>query len=291
MVVDVKNNFLLPSFIVIWMAAMLFPGKIFSQKDTTRLRYISYNQIKVAFTPVIYNKLKTYNQGTNIIKSSNTFSGVLGLSYSQSIYDFLAVNIGGEITVVPQKIIIPYDDVIFDTITNTFIINNNKKSLLKDITYVHYLYVLSASLERIFIKNSHQFYSVQLGIKYNSLVAYDYIVHMTASKNNRIYFDFYLQNNYQRNFISYFIKAGIIKTSMTKQVLVFKNGELKKERKAKNTVQINLVLNYSPSKIGKGEYKFYSLSDKSYGTVELGLNYIGIEFNLGLTLKRVAAYR
>ncbi|MCD6111751.1 MAG: hypothetical protein J7J86_00635, partial [Bacteroidales bacterium] len=81
-------------------------------------------------------------------------------------------------------------------------------------------------------------------------------------------FKYFVQGN-KKNYYSYFIKAGLIKIT-----------------KKYNTLHLNFVLNYSPQKIGTGEYKFYNLPFDSYGKLKQNINYIGFEFAYGLSMTK-----
>ena len=68
------------------------------------------------------------------------------------------------------------------------------------------------------------------------------------------------------NFFSYYLKMGILK-----------------QQEKFNTMQLNFIYHFTNDKIGKGTYKFSNLAQESSGNLELGANYLGIEFIYGFT--------
>ncbi|MBI4647053.1 MAG: hypothetical protein HY738_10810 [Bacteroidia bacterium] len=276
-----KLRFLTSSMTLTLLVVMFFIQKLFGQADTTQFILIPNNQIKFTLAPVIYNNLNFQHKGKKVLKSLNTFSGVIGMGYDNRIGNTWGVNLDAEMSVIPRNLLIPYD-IIFDSTTNTAQLGR-KFLWLNDFFYQHFIYIFSVSLEKLFIKDHKTFYSIQAGAKLNRLVAHPYeeSVGMILEDTTR-FFDYYMENYYQRNFFSYFLKFGLIKVNQAKKIYI--QNELKRSSRGGNTMQVNLVINYSPYKIGKGWYRFYNLPFESYGTVNLGLNYLGLEFSYGLTL-------
>lgn len=238
------------------------------------------SQLKIYFAPVMYNRLELRQQaGEQLLHSRNTFSGIAGLGYYKQIKDTWGINLMAELTVVPQNIRVPYS-IQFDTTSNTASLKDSKFADLNDYSYIHFMYMYSASLEKIIIRSARACYSIEAGVTYNRLSAFPYETsfHTGVYINNSTsydIFDFRLSNYDQRHLISYFAKAGVLK---------FVKKKADPDRS--NTLQLNIIGSYSPQSIGKGWYRFYNFDFENYGTAELGLNYIGLELVYGITLNR-----
>lgn len=278
------------SFFLLW--TLFIPKQNFSQvADTANWNsaMLLPSHLKFSFVPVAYNKLNLHQQkGEQILHSRNTFSAIAGLGYYQRLEDMWGLAMMAEMTVVPQNIIIPYE-IRFDTITNTAYIKDSKFPDLNEYSYTHFIYTLTASIEKAFIKNKRTCYSMAVGAKLNRLVAYPYetsfdIGVFVDTSTSYSLFKFHLNNYYQRYFVSYFIKTGVVKFIQRKRHNT-DDGMLKNSSRT-NIFQMRLIINYSPKQIGRGWYRFYNFGFENYGTAELGLNYIGLEFTYGLTLNQ-----
>ncbi len=233
-------------------------------------------QLRFSFSPVLYDNLKINNQGEDILKSRPTFSGEAAISYYQHIKNGYGINIGAGLGLASFNVNY-YFKAPENSIFRTGIYKDDYE-YLDDIRneYVNFFWSFPVSLQKIFLTNNKDLvYSIELGFKLNSIIAYPYEIAGSSSyyideDNTSVkLFEFYLEDTGRKHIFSYFLKLGLIK--MTKN---------------QNTFHINLVANYSPYTLGKGWYRFETLPYKSYGTIEQNINYIGLELTYGLTLLR-----
>lgn len=227
------------------------------------------NQIRFWLSPIFFNPLSIEHQGTVLLKSNPALSFELGIGLSQRIANRISLNAGAGWGIIPFQ---------FEYNFNAKLTNNLVETEQHDLKsyefYInHYVFPFSLLYE---IKHNKSFtYNIEAGLRLNSILSYPYETTMGASyyidQNNPDIklFKLYLENDYQKNFISYFAKFG-----------------LTKQTKKSNTLNANILINYCPQKIGKGYYRFYNLPFESYGQTSLGINFIGIEFSYGLILTK-----
>ncbi len=255
---------------------LLLPDKIFPQNENSNPDLMFNNQIKFSLAPVLYDNLQLTYEGERILKSRPCVSYDASISYHQHIKKGYGLNIGIGLTMAPFnhhfKFISPPNS-IFQTgpyrDAYEYLDDNNY-------VYVQSLYTVPLSVQKIFPikKKKEYFLSLEAGIRPNIIVAFPYWIEGESwyeiNDSTEVHlFEFNLFDCGNKLLISYFLKFGFLK--MTKN---------------QNTLQCNLVVNYSPDKMGEGWYKFYNLTYDNYGKVKQNINYIGIEFTYGLTLSR-----
>jgi hypothetical protein len=261
---------------VVLLWCIFVPLNIEAQENEKSFtKSIPQNQFVFWLSPLLFDNLNIDHQGEVLLKSNPAFSFELGVSYYQRVYKDFGVNIGAGWGIIPFRF-----EYNFKAPTNSIFqtgqyANDYSYLDLKEYSFNINHYVFPLTLQKSFTKSKNSSYIVEAGIKLNSILSYPYDISVSSSyyidENNpdiRL-FDFYLENYYQKRFISYLAKFGLSKTT-----------------KKTNTLNANLVLNYCPQKIGKGWYRFSNLPFESYGDVSLGINYIGIEFSYGLTLRK-----
>lgn len=228
-------------------------------------------QIRFSISPIIYNKLTLRHREEVLLHSRPTFSGEASLSYYHHIGKNFGVNIGGAWSIIPYNLNYRFY-APFPQVTSQY-----------PHDYHHYEYFIHSlsipiSLQKIFPLGNKFFYSVEAGVRFTRIHPFEiiggagYYIDSTTSYE---LFSAILDNvafDYPLNYMGYIFKTGLVK--MTKET---------------NTFHLNLTAHYCPQKIGGGWYRFYNLPYESYGTIEMGMNYIGLEFAYGLTAsKRLA---
>ena len=246
-------------------------------QDRTVSENLFYNsQLRFSFSPVLYDNLEFENIGAKYLKSRLSFSAEIGVSYYQHIKNGYGINIGIGLGLAPFNLnyyFKPSENSIF----RTGIYKYDYEYLdLIEYEYVNSFRVFPVSVQKIFpTKDKNLLFSIDLGIKLNSLYSYPYEISGGASyyidevNTDVSLFEFYIKDTRRKHLISYFIKFGLVKLN-SKQ----------------NTLHFSLVANYSPNKIGEGWYRFNNLTYDSYGTVKQNINYIGLELTRGLTLSK-----
>ncbi len=267
--------------ILLFNLALLFSVQNFAQNpmDTP---FVIKKQIQISFSPVVYSKVSIDNQGEKILSAKNILSGVFSLGYRQNIIHQWNANIDLSISEVAQKVQIPYE-IIFDTVTNTAQLGGKFK-FINDNRYVP-VATLSLSIDKWFATNKkYIFYSLQTGVGLSRLLNYPYNERVGFGfKDSILVFDYNIKSEYLQ-VVNGFVKFGIAKVTSVKEVYL--GNELKKRTKGQNTIQVNIVFNYSLQSILRGEYEFYHFSFKSSGTTRLNMNYVGVEFKWGITLSK-----
>jgi len=229
------------------------------------------SKIKFSLSALLYDNLELTHESKNILKSRMCPSSEATISYYKNIYDALGVNIGIGLGLAPYNFHYRYKSP-----DNQPYIGQISEDFLSHYEYVQDLYVFPISLDYIHqvkVKPNLYFFS-EIGLKINLKVAYPYEITTEVwydlnDSTEIVLFDFFLNSTEKKNYLSYFLKFGVIKNT-----------------KKLNTLQCNFVLHYSPVKIGEGTYNFYYLPVESSGTVKQNLNYIGFEFTYGLTLTK-----
>lgn len=189
----------------------------------------------------------------------------------KSFYKGYGINLGFGIGLAPFNL-----NYYYKSPDNQPYIGNIYEDFLNYNTYIQDIYVFPISIQKNvpIDKWSINNLSFEAGLKLNKKVAFPYEISTEVwydlnDSTEIVLFDFFLHNTEKKNYLSYFIKFGVIKNT-----------------KRLNALQCIFVLHFSPSKIGEGTYNFYYLPVESYGTVKQNLNYIGFEFTYGLTLTK-----
>lgn len=238
--------------------------------------WIPKNQIKLSVTPTLFQGSKLNHKKQEILKSNPSPSYDFGIEYYHYIKNSLGLNLGLHWGQIPEhykfEVIVPE---FYNLYGREF--SSSNRDLMSQFIYIPLSLDKKMELqkEKLFISlvgggsinYIHPFIST-----YNSTYSLDLI---NPFLNEKKVFKSTISNEYQKWFLSYFIKFGLIK-------------QLKKSA---STFEINLKINYTPRLIGKGTYKFSNIPEESYGDVGLRLNYIGIEFVYGMTLSKRPKYR
>ena len=252
---------------LLWL--QFIPLQLVSQNSDQPYSMVFEKQLRFSLSPIVYNKLQLQHEGEVLLGSRNTISWEAGIHYYQSIGNTMGVNMGFGWGMVPSNLNFHfYADVPYLT--------NDSPHELNHYEYFIHSLVFPISFQKIFIKSEKLFYSVELGARLNRIHRFEIGLGVGYNISDSIVslrlFDSLLENfgpMYPRKFLSYNMKIGLIKPT----------------RKL-NAFHCNLVANYSPRKIGGGWYKFSNLPYESYGTMELGINYVGIEVAYGLTFAK-----
>lgn len=255
---------------------LFYTGNILAQGNIGQTKFIFKNQLRVSITGALYDNLELNNVGQQLLKSKTCVSGEAIVSFYQHIIHGFGLNFGFGLSIAPFNYNFNFESPP-GSIFQTGPYKEDYKYLSgSQTTYIQDLYIFPISVQKIIPikKTKNLYYNLELGIKMNIKTAFPYEI-----SSNNIYviddstevnlLDFYLYDTGKRNFISYFLKIGILKVT-----------------KKDNSLNYNLVFHYSPQNIGSGWYRFYELNFDSYGTVNQNINYIGIEFKYGLTLSK-----
>lgn len=242
-------------------------------QEKSILESLTYKkQIRFSFAPLLYDKLKINNQGEDILKSRPTFSGEATILYYQHLKNGYGINVGLGLGLAPFNVNYSFK-APENSIFRTGIYKDDYEYLdLNHYEYFSMTYVFPIYLSKMF-EYKGKLISIGVGVKYYSLLDKTFEIsggsnYYIDEDNTRVrLFKFYLEDTGRKHLFSYFIKLGIVK--MTKK---------------QNTFHVNLVVNYSPYKLGNGWYRFENLPYESYGTIEQNINYIGLELTYGLTL-------
>jgi hypothetical protein len=228
------------------------------------------SQIRFSLSANIYDNLRLDNTGTKILKSYPCPTGETSIGIYQHLSNNYGLIFGAGLTLAPFNFhfnFTPPDNDVYRNFGDFF--DNYFE-------YIQFMYVFSLSLQKTIVHHAKpgHFYSFEAGLKQNMQVAFPYEItnqwDMVFDDDTELrLFSFELHDTGKRNLVSGFVKVG--------KVIQNKKG---------NTFHFNLVFNYSPQKLGEGEYKFHELGYDSYGTVTQNINYIGFEFAYGLTLKK-----
>lgn len=252
------------------MFLLLITNFLFGQKAIDS-NYFLDDQIKFSLSPVMYDNLSISNCGEPLLKSSVTFSAEVSILYYANIKNNFGVNIGVGLGYVPFNVHYGFN-APENSIFQTGIYKNDYSYL--STTYYEYaqsVWTFPVSIQKIIEYKTSLYYSIEAGVKLNRVVAYPYDIsygdeYVINDSTDADLFNFYLTST-QKNIISYFLKAGLLK-----------------KLKNKNTFQLNLILNFSFTKIGIGYFKFENLPYESRGQIGQNINYIGFEFVYGLSL-------
>lgn len=209
------------------------------------------DRIVISISTFYYNGLEVNNTGDELLNSKPGIGFEAGAVYSKVITNDFYISAGVVASIYPAP---------FEYQVGTI------KSYDDD--YMPVLLNLPVSGGKLVNLTSNWFANVEAGFKLNYILQYPFEKSFKISSgtgdDEQLELDFSFNNIDKKLFISYFAKLGIVNL-----------------KSSGNSVGFNFVFNYSPAIIGKGEYKFYNQPNESYGTIEMGLNYIGIEFVYG----------
>lgn len=249
---------------------------LIGQDSSKDFNLLFNSQVRFSITPLLFDNLEFQNTGQYLIKSKQCFSGEATISYYQHIYKGFGLNIGAGFGIAAFNV-----NYYFKSPPGSIYQTGPYKEYYEYLDYKEYcyaqdLFTFPFSIQKVIPnkKIKKLLYNLELGIKLNTKVAFPYQIYAESiyaidDSTEVLQFDYELVNSENRNIISYFIKAGLLK--MTNKFNLF---------------QVNLIMNYSPKNIGTGWYKFYELNFDSYGTIKQNINYIGFEFSYGWTLSK-----
>lgn len=227
---------------------------------------VPISQFRLSLGINAYQPLKINNTGERLIKSKPMPAPAGQISFHQEIANNFSVNIGVGLEFDPYCIGYNFDS---PDKFNSGPSDPGMKNF--DKIWIHQaMYTVPLGIEKS-IRNS-VLKSLELGLKYNYLVAYPYEISSGVSYqavDGKTYDIFrYQQFETKQNFITYYIKVGVLDINK------------------KKSLRLNAVAQYSPDAIGTGSYKFMELGFESYGTTKQRNNYIGVELVYGLTLMK-----
>ena len=247
---------------------LLLPNNLNAQD---KLDYQPKTQLLLHTSLNLNNKLAINTNGTNLLNSKNAIGFNIGFGVSQLLFDNFSIIIGGDYTLIGTSMNYNFlAGVQRNQRTEEVLFRLSQKASQNYTSWrLGFSYYLSEK-----ILNDKFNPIVTVGFKRNSMISYFSalgtglsvsgdeplnIFHSELSKVSGV--------NYENfNFISYYLKLGL----------------LKKQTKF-NTMQFNFVYHYSPDNIGEGTFLFSNIDRESSGTLELGVNYLGVEFNYGFT--------
>lgn len=251
------------------------PFLLSAQIDTLKSEMIFNNQLRFSLSANLYDNFRLDNSGVKHLKSLPCLSGELFISYYQHLVNDFGFTIGAGFGIAPYNYYYRIE-APENSIYQTGPYKEDYKYLYDyDFLYIQDLYTFSFSFSKIFnTKKKDKLKNLEVGIKLNNKVAYPYSINTWHTygiddSTEVDLFEFSLENSGKRNLFSYFIKLGNINLN--------KQG---------NSLNYNIVLHYSPQKIGIGTYKFYELGYDSFGKVQQNINYIGFEFAYGLSFSK-----
>ncbi|MCF8218605.1 MAG: hypothetical protein K9I29_09315 [Bacteroidales bacterium] len=249
------------------LVVFLFTGfsgsNLFSQSYTDSVSYRSVTRLNISLQANSYNDLNINNTvGKELLNSGQTITPELGVSLSQDIWKNWGVSFGGAATVIPLN-----TNFNFDLKKYSPYFEESLSTYFSDYWYFIADYMLNfGAFKTFYWKNDYSF-NIEAGVKLNRIWPYGITSGLSvvnnADETKRI-FDFRIESP----------------TSdwMTKYSYYGKFGLLKHTRRNLNHWTLSLVYQYSPAIIGKGHYEFSNLHEPNEGEVELGLNYLGVEF-------------
>lgn len=251
------------------MLLLLVPTLANAQSTNSEPDLLNKNQLKFSFAPVVYENLQIQHFGKELLESSHWPSFVSAISYHQNFSKGFGLNIGAGLSIIPHSVKYNFSS----PLTHPSI--QEEKHKLYHIDYVLYMGELPLSVQKTFLINRYAkkplFFSLEIGAKLNFVIDNPYYFASSiyiADENFVEFFNFELYN-IKTYLESYFLKIGLLKFT-----------------RSYNTFQYNVVVNYSPRLIGEGLFSFSYLPFESYGKIKQGINYLGIEFTYGFSLKK-----
>lgn len=246
---------LFPYITMIAGVVLLLSGNsLFSQNFTDSISYKSATRLNVFLQANSYNDLEINNTaGKELLNSGQTLTPELGVSLSQNLWNNWGISFGGSATVIPFNV-----NFNFDLKKHSPLYDESYFPHFYDYVYFIADYTLHAGVfKTIHWKENYSFY-FETGAKLNRIWPYKINVWV---KN---VFGLYLISPSQdwMTHYSYYGKFGL----------------LRHNKRNLNHWSLSLVYQYSPDVIGSGEYEFTNLYEPSRGEIELGLNYLGLEF-------------
>lgn len=229
-----------------------------------------FNQIRFALNNVFFDKLETSNiSGHNYYKTGYAFGTPVAIYYHQPIAKGWGINVGTGIMTKKNKAgyspEFPENSIFYGSPEGQEeIVNTNWCAV----------WYFPVTIEKMFPLKRNAI-STELGVCFNNnftreTMEEDCLIYLGSDTSSPSELLFRHRIDYNRQItLSYMAKAGYI--------FFLKNN---------NTIQLNILANYSPQVFGEGKYWFYNLPEKNYGTIKENINYFGWEILFGLTLNK-----
>jgi hypothetical protein len=250
---------------------IIIPNNLIAQNISGQRKFKNY--VTIGFTPTYNNKVRFDDQEVSLLKSKRLFSGELHIGYnhiwnngwgldSKINIGIIPLNVSCSINTSDQSIFYPYVETLNENLTD-YPIEHSYLSL--DLLCVkQWLFNEQNALNLNFGLRLYYFLFSDAGLIYEST---------TYELPNDIYasaLQFYLIYQPSQRFIS---------------SIVLKPGYSRKLRN-NDVINLSLVFNYSPFNILKNSnsfYEFYGLGYDSYGTLSLGVSFIGLSIEYGIS--------
>lgn len=232
--------------------------------------YIPFNQVRFSIMPALYDNLKATNTSgiDNVFGSKPCIGGELNVSYYQNIIKGFGMNIGLGLNLSPYNITLDYKSYKIEDGYNYEVTQSDyNPQPLMTIPLSFNMYIPG--------KHKDWLANIELGAKFN----YKFPNNSGSTEFSAGLSDQPSMNDEEN-------ALGILKYETSRRVLFsyfFKVGFVK-VMPNKNTWHLNLVLNYSPQKVGNGSYLLRTIDGNSEGIFEQNINYIGIEAAYSITL-------
>jgi len=255
--------------LMLWLLIFLLVATTFCVAQTDTIYYTKpVKSINFHFMPSFSKMLKFNHYSTPIIKQRVAYGFGWGVNYNKKIKKntYLGVGLNSNFNMVQR--------LFFTAHIPTYNIDFEHQGS-NDVLFPYFQVPISFSNKNIVKKRRNTHINYSMGIAMNYIVAYEYggnLVSVCDEEwgNCEDIFDLYITNE----------KPLIVPS------ILGKLGFFKITKRGGYSYGINLIGNYSPIPVGKGNYAFNNINQESYGNVELRLNYIGLELVQGITLKK-----
>lgn len=238
-------------------------------------------QIRFNITAFLSDRLNLENSGTPLLSSSSRLGGEASILYSHPLLQNFRLNAGLGWSIYSYNysyhFLVPPGS-IFDTGSNTvpFFTTRGYDPHVENI-----IFTIPLSVQNTFnliVKNKVEA-NLEAGIKLNLKEKFPYglqsrSVVQLSDHTEAEYFGYDFESNGKKIFVSYLLKVG-----------------LTKDNTRGNIFNLNVVYNFSPAIIGRGEYEFSNLGFESFGTMKQNANYFGLEIGYGIGLKKGKSVR
>lgn len=210
----------------------------------------------------VVNKLNLNNYGKDLLKSKFSVAPSVNIGYSRYIIKNFGINVNVGIQIIP-----------FNTSFNFEVTEDHPLKGNHDLNEYFYTIGLSNMNLLVFkdlLVKPNLKVAFSAGIQRNILYSYeaslDYYHGFTDNDITLHTYHFEIEDTGTYKFFSYIVQCGV-------------NRKYGKH----HHVFGSLRFHYYPDIIGKGYYQFYNYPWESCGTVELGMNYLGIQFGYGFS--------
>ena len=247
---------------LILLSFFVFPNNIYSQDKASQKSTTFYprNIVRLEMAGAFMNRMKIEHFAVPTLQSNPSISPIVGLAYYRKLYKSfgLGFSFGGLVIPINQN----YK---FD------IAQNDRMDGAYDlIDYDYHLvnFTTSLVLEKYVFLNKHINLFAGIGAQYNYIYSWKSTLTGYRSfdelQQSFLFFHSYIGKSGDYEFLSYLLKIG---TS-------FKFGK-------HHLLQSSILANIYNKPIGTGYYEFGNLPFESYGTLELKMNYIGLQLSYG----------